>query len=385
MITRPSSTTEITQLMSEIFLNRQSKVTKISDESVLNAIFYAVAKVAQKAEKDIAITESRLFPDNAYGQYLDNIAKTFGIDSRKGASGSSAYVRLFASPGTEYFKSKNTFSGNSGVIFELSEDIVVGSTGIAYAKVRSQDVGSKTNIDPFGISNVNPAPTGHQNVLNEYAAIGGRDLEQDELFRQRIKNNPNIVAKSTISQLIQLYQTINQNVLDVIKEGICDDGRLVLSIVPQNGADFSQTELADLLESSADSVSITDLKPFGESFEIKLKTVDWEPIDIDFRVDLSNNADPDMVRKNIQVALNKFVDFRFWSPTKKVEHTDLLIIVKNIDGVNYVPETFFSPKTDLSIPETRLPRFRGFIMRDMEGNVISDSNNVLNPIFYPNK
>jgi len=385
MITRPSSTTELTQLMSEIFLNRQNKVTKISDESVVNAIFYAVAKVAQKAEKDIAITESRLFPDNAYGEYLDNIAKTFGIDSRKGASGSSAYIRLFAVEGTEYLKTENTFSGNSGVIFELSEDVIVGPTGIAYAKVRSQDVGSKTNIDPFGISNVNPAPTGHQSVLNEYAAIGGRDLEQDELFRQRIKNNPNIVSKSTISQLIQLYQTINSNVLDVVKEGIGDDGRLVLALVPQNGADFSQTELADILEQSADYVSITDLKQFGESFEIKLKNIDWETIDIDFRIDLLDNTDPDIVRKNIQVALNKLVDFRFWSVTKKVEHTDLLTIIKNIDGVSYVPEMFFTPKTDLSISETRLPRFRGFIMRDMEGNVISDSNNVLNPIFYPNK
>lgn len=385
MITKPSSTTELTQLMTEIFLNRQDKVTKISDESVLNAVFFAVAKVAQKAEKDIAITESRLFPDNAYGPYLDNIARTLGIPPRKGSSGSSAYVRIFAQPGTQYLKIDNTFSGNSGVIFELDKDVTVGPTGIVYAKVRSQDVGSTTNIDPFSISNVNPAPAGHQSVVNEYSALGGRDVEQDEIFRQRIKANPNLVARSTVAQLTQLFQNVNDNVLDVLKEGIGNDGRLVLSLIPQNGADFSVTELADMLEYIADYISITDLKQFGESFDIDLRNISWEPIDVEFRVDLLNNVNPDEVRKNIQVAFNKLVDFRFWNPSKTVERTDLLVAVKNINGVRYVPETFFYPKVDITIPETKLPRFRGFIMRDMEGNIISDSQGVLNPIFYPNK
>lgn len=385
MITRISPTIEIVQLLTEIFINRQNKVTKISDESVLNAMFYGIAKVAQKAEKDIAITEARLFPENAYGQFLDEIAQRTGVPPRRGASGSSTFIRIFADPGTQYLRATNTFSGNNGIVFELDEDVTIPTIGYTYVKVRSTDTGERTNVDPLSISTVSPEPSGHDSVLNEYGATGGRDIEQDDVFRQRIKNNPNIVATQTIEYLSQLFQRTNGDILTVIKEGINNAGKQVLAIVTQNGEDLSPTELDDLLGNASDFLSISELRQLGETFGIELKNVDWFPIDIEFRVDLLNNFNPDDVRKNIQIAFSKAIDFRFWTPGSKVEWDDLLEIVKNIDGVRYVPDSFFSPNVDITIPEIQLPRFRGFIMRDLDGNIISDTQGVLNPLFYPNE
>jgi len=61
-----------------------------------------------------------------------------------------------------------------------------------------------------------------------------------------------------------------------------------------------------------------------------------------------------------------------------------LQIVKNVVGVDYVPDEFFSPNTDIELPIGQLPRIRGFIMRDLSGNILFDSGNNLAPIFYEN-
>jgi len=383
MITRPSTTTELKELLIEIFVNRQNKVTKVSDESVLNAIFYGIAKVAQKAEKDIAITESRLFPDNASGEILDQVASTFGISPRFGASGSSTYVRVFADPGTQYTIAGHTFSSTSGIQFQVEEDTTVDTTGFAYIKVRSVDTGAKTNVNAISINTVSPEPTGHRSVTNEYAAFGGRDAEQDDVFRQRIKDNPNVVAQRTVANLVEVFRGINNDVLDVIREGISTDGKLILSVVSQNGVDFTSTELDGLLEGVVNFLSLTELRQTGDNFSVQIKNVEWFPIDVDFRLDIFNNFNPDDVRKDIQTQFSKQLDFRFWKSTDRVEWDDLLGIVKNVNGVRFVPDQFFSPRVDISVPNTMLPRFRSFIMRDLQGNIISDSQGILSPVFYP--
>ena len=57
---------------------------------------------------------------------------------------------------------------------------------------------------------------------------------------------------------------------------------------------------------------------------------------------------------------------------------------KNVEGVRYVPDTHFYPKSDVNVPKYRLPRIRGFIMRDLDGNIIEDNNGVMSDVYYPN-
>jgi len=128
---------------------------------------------------------------------------------------------------------------------------------------------------------------------------------------------------------------------------------------------------------------ISDLNVWGDSIGIQLVNITWEYIDIDFRVQISSSYDVESVRKNIQTNLTKYVDFRFWDINKKVEWDDLLGIVKGTEGVKYVSDKTFLPQVDKTVPISKLPRIRGFIMRNLEGSVISDNNNNLLPIFYP--
>ena len=372
-------------LFLETFINSQNKVTKVSDDSVISGVAGGVARVAGKAEKDVFLALSSLFPDLAYGSQLDQVAQNFGIAPRFVQQGSSVYVRITANPGTVYTQGTHVFTSNNGIQFALEESITISSFGFAYAKVSSTTTGEITNVDAFAISQVTPQPSGHINVINEVPASGGYDLETDDTFKIRIKNGANILAKGTLASLEQIFMLIDNRVLKIYHHGIDDQGKVVIAIVTQNGADLIQNDLDALLEASSSFFSLTDYKPWGRNFYgIKLINIEYQPIDISFRVELDGSRTIDEVRRDIQVQISQSMDYRFFNAnTQKIEWDNLLQIVKSTLGVKYVPDQYFFPRIDTAIELNKLPRMRGFLMLDLQGQVLSNMSGTLNPIYYP--
>lgn len=389
MITKTSATiTNLKNLFIEMFLDKTAKVSNVADGSVVNATAFGVAKVAQKAMKDIAIKEAQIFPDTATGVYLDKAAALYGVSPRKGALGSSTYIRVSANPGTVYDTSV-TFVNKNGIRFQVDEALTVGESGYGYVKVRSINAGYSTNVPPNSITNVSPQTQGHIECTNEYYAIGGRDSEDDETFRIRIKNNLNILSKNTIEYWTQTLSNIDDRVLKVMSAGLDEKGIYNLYVVSQNGIFFTEEELDTLLESAQGYFGISELNIEGKVVGIGIKNIDWFYVGsergLDFRVQLQPDYDVSTVRQNIQVNLTKYLDFRFWTPGKIVEWDDLLDIVKKTDGVKYVPDEYFFPYYDQQVPANQLPRIRGFVMRDQDGNILYDSDSNLSPLFYPSE
>jgi hypothetical protein len=387
-IIRLTTEAELQSVQKETIINKSTKITKVSDNSVLSGMAAGNAKVAKKAIKDIALAVSHLFPDSASGVTLDQVADNHGIAGRLGASQSSTYIRLIADNGTTYIQGTHTFKGASGVLFDLDEaSVAVGTKGYIYAKVRSQATGQITNVNPYIINTVTPAPSGHVGVINEYAATGGRDIESDELFRRRIKEGQAQLSQKTLAYLEQAFMTINSDVLRIIFEGIDQSGKVVLAIVTQNGIDLTVNELATLLDQGSEYFALTEMLPVGnppEATAVILKNVEYQNIDLDFRWSLFDSGLLDATVKEIQVQFAKYVDFRFWdSSTDRVEWDDLLGIIKNTDNVKYVPDTLFTPSTDIIVDRNKLPRFRGFIARDLDGAVLVNQAGTIDPTFYP--
>lgn len=385
MITKITPVEELKQIFLEIFLNKTDKVSDVSDDSVLNAIAYGCGKLTQRTLTNQAIIEGHIFPDSAYGIYLDNLAAIRGAAPRFGAAGSTTYVRVTADEGTSYIAGTHTFTSTSGIVFDLEESKVVGINGYAYLKVRSQQSGLNTNVDALSINNVSPVPQGHVSVVNEYAATGGSDQENDDLFRERIKTNINQLSRTTLSYLEQVFMKINPRVLRLYKGGIDSDGKFNLIVVSVNGQDFTASEFDELLSQSEEYLSLSELLRENSGFALKLNNVDWLPVDIEFRADIDPSYDTNTVRKNIQIQINKLFDYRFWKYGDKIEWENLLYAAKNVEGVRYVPDTHFYPQSDVNVPKYRLPRVRGFIMRDLDGNIIEDNNGILADVFYPNE
>ena len=385
-IVRLTTEQELRAIHAESFINNTTKVNKVNDHSVLSGFIVGNAKTAKKALKDIALATSHLFPDDAVGNALDQVAADHGIADRFVSSQSSTFVRLAADAGTLYQAGVHTVFGNNNITFDLENDITIGSKGFDYVKVRSQTSGILANIDAYIINQVSPVPGGHIGVINEYGATGGRDNEQDDVFRRRIKEGPNILAKGTLSYITQAFINVNSNVLRVIFEGTDMSGKIVLAIATQNGIDLTAGELSDILVNSADFFSLTEINPIGtQTFGIVLKNVEYQFIDVDFRFELFDVTELDAIVKDIQVKFAKAVDFRFWDSSKsKVEADDLLEIVKNAKGVKYVPDTFFIPGEDIVIARTKLPRFRGFIARGLDSSILLNQTGTIDPVFYPN-
>lgn len=385
MITKITPVEELKQIFLEIFLNKTDKVSDVSDDSVLNAIAYGCGKLTQRTLTNQAIIEGHIFPDSAYGTYLDNLAAIRGVSPRFGAAGSTTYVRVTADEGTSYIAGTNTFTSTSGIVFNLEESKTIDVNGYAYLKVRSQQSGLSTNVDALSINNVSPIPQGHVSVVNEYAATGGSDEESDDLFRERIKTSINQLSRTTLSYLEQVFMKINPRVLRLHKGGIDSDGKYNLIVVSINGQNFTGEEFDEMLSKSEEYLSLSELLRENSDFALKLNNVDWLPVDVEFRADIDPSYDVDVVRKNIQIQINKLFDYRFWEYGDKIEWENLLYAAKNVEGVRYIPDTHFYPQSDVNVPKYRLPRVRGFIMRDLEGNIIEDNNGVLTDVFYPNE
>lgn len=383
---KPSTSKERRLLFLESLLNGTDKISKISDNSVVSGIASGIAKVAGKAEKDIILAVSQLFPDSSFGDQLDQVAADHGISSRLGAIGSSTYVRIVADPGTIYLANTHIFLSSKGTRFELEADLTVGSLGFVYAKVRSSSFGEVTNVDPLTIAQVSPTPSGHIEVVNEYKATGGRDYEDDDTFRIRIKDGANILAKGTVAALEQVFMNINSKVLRVFNQGVGADGKIGLAIATQNGADLTETELNEILAKSTKYFSLTELKSFGtKNSGIFLKNIEYQYVDISFRADIDNSYNSDDIRISIQSNIAKYLDFRFFdSLSQRVEWDNLLEICKSTPGIKYIADQYFYPRVDLTIDPYKLPRVRSFLMLNLQGQVISNYSGTLSPVFYPN-
>lgn len=382
---KPSNSRDRKKLFQSILLNKTNKVSKISDFSVLSGISAGIAKVAGKAEKDIFIALAQLFPDLAFSSQLDNVASLYGISPRLGATKSTTYVRVVGDPGTQYLQNTHVFENTEGVQFVPEYDFTIGSFGFGYLKVRSVNSGKDTNVDAGTITKVNPQPQGHQYVVNEYKATGGRDIESDDDFRQRIIEGGNIFAKSTLTQITQVFQLNNPEILRVQYYGISPNGKNRLGITTVSGVLLTTQELNDLITQSSSMLSLSDSNPYGyQQHGVQLENIEYQPIDISFRVELFNNFNPDDIRRDIQISISKYLDHRYFDPiNQKVEWDELLTIVKNTKGVKYVSDEYFFPKTDISIHREKLPKLRGFLMLDLNGNIIQSFTGDFSPSFYP--
>lgn len=388
MFTQITTVEEFKAIFIEMMLNKTNVVSKVTEGSAVNAMAFGNAKNAQKNNKDVALLESYMFPDVATGSKLDGVSRLNGFSQRFGAKKSSTYLLLVANAGTQYLQDTVTFKSVNGIEFELETDITVGPIGWTYAKIRSLTTGSIACAEALSINQVTPQPVGHQYCVNEYEAQYGTDFEIDDVFRKRVKQGADVMSRGTIGAIEQSLMKINDNVLRVYYAGLDVQGRLILSVLSQNGIDFLDSEFNDMLIRAEKYFTLSEMRPLGyRGFGVTLQNVQWQPIDVSFRVKLEPNAVSDLVRKDIQIKMNKYLDYRYFDLTTNatVNWTDLLDIVKNTDNVRYVMDAFFYPLADVKIDVYKLPRIRGFRMLDENGNLISDTQGILNPVYYPNQ
>ena len=384
-----TSSEELAQIFIENLINNTSKITKVSDGSIVGAIAQANGKLANLILKDISIIQSGLFVDTATGDALDEYAKREGFPSRFGPNGSSTFIRLVGAPGTTYLSGTHFLTSSNGLLFTFSANVTIPSFGYIYARISSTTTGQNTNVPPLSITKISPSPVGHIYCINEYAAIGGQDSENDDNFRERLIKGANILSRDTLSFYEQLFMKFNNRVLRLVHLGTNSSSKVVLGIVCVDGGLLTSDELLDLTKKSEKYFSLRDYRPNGTTgdYGVLIQNMNFQAIDFDFRIKINTNFIQDDVRKDIQIALNKIYDYRFWD-SNIVEWDDALQTVKSVDGVDYVNDEFFKINTqakDLTLQAKYLPRVRSFVMRDLDNNILVDLSGNLNPTYFNNQ
>lgn len=364
--------TDREQIMAEIFLSKQNKVTKISTGSVLSAFFSAIARLVGMVEKDIAIYMSRLYPDLAFGAYLDDCAKMFGIPSRFNASPANVYLRLFAAPGTIYSNTID-FRSLTGNTFRLITSQTIPSSGVMYALAISTTAGQAGNVDSFTINSLSPSPSGHIGVLNESMGFGGQDSESDISLRSRIKNTFNIVAKDTVSSLVQACIKINPLIYQVYNNGCTAGGKIDLRVLTSNGTLLTNSQLLLLEQGIRPYLSLRDMSYFNKSnSSVLLSNIDIYHIDISMQIQLTPEANIDKVRRDMQVKVNTHIN-QFLFKLGTLQWEDIFALCRSIEGIQYIPIESFSWKEDYPITSPRFPKLRGFVLKDLNNNILSNN------------
>lgn len=376
-------------------IQTSNKVSKISPDSVLNSYFYSIAKTGQRVNKDVLVSAMKLFPDAAFGDQLDGIAERRGLPDRFAATQASTYVFVRGDSGTSYVKATHFLVSDDGQQYEFDQDFTMPAIGYTYQKIRSLQVGSNQDVDPFKITKLSPAPVGHGAVYNEYIVEGGSDNEGDTDFRNRIKIGVNELATDTLSKYEQILREINNRVLNVYKGGFDDStGKYIIYVSTINGVDFTSgvgSELEELENGLLSYLSFVD-----QEVGVDIRNITYTTVDVSLRVDL-NTSESDEARIDMQKNMQKKYDWRYWEFTDTISWLEMFLIAKQSKYVNNILEKYFiitvtvdgSPTdynlvTDnIVIPEFTLPRFRSFRMYDLDGTIISDTQGVLNPAYFP--
>jgi hypothetical protein len=336
--------------------------------------------------KDVALLEGHIYPDMAVGDMLDDISLLYGYSKRFGAKQSTTYIRVVGNAGTTYLAGTQVFSGSNNIMFDLVSNYTIPSFGYGYAKVRSRTSGSDTNVSALSINKVTPAPSGHQYCINEYMASYGCDSEDDDLYRQRLKDGYNSLSRSTMSQIEQAFMKCNENILKLYYGGLDEQNRIILLVLTETAIDLTTNEFNDILLKSSKFFGLNELRSDNfNGYNIFLKNMTIQPIDVSFRVKLNDGAVIDNIRKDIQIRMSKFMDFRYFKPGSTIQWTSLLDIVRFTNDVVFVPDANFYPMSDIQTDPYKIPIMRGFQMLDLDGNILQDFSGYLNPAYYPNE
>ena len=183
------------------FAVTDGKATKVGVNSVLEGLLYGIAKTGQVLNKDVLNLAADNNIDLAFGSQLDNYALKNGYPLRFASTQSSTYIFIVANVGTIYIANTHQFISINGEIFNLTENVTITSLGFTYAKIISVNSSSGTNVNANTIVKCNPAPIGHLYCWNDFNCVGGRDIEGDQDFRNRLKQTLNILSVGTIAFL----------------------------------------------------------------------------------------------------------------------------------------------------------------------------------------
>ena len=151
-------------------------------QDIIGSIAYELANITETELNTIA---DRAFVATAQGDDLDRVGADYGIARRQAAS-AIVYLEI---TGDEFaIINQNVKAVFNNLVFTVQEYKKINSSGVATVKARCETIGSIGNVPANSITEFLTDYAGLKTVTNPEPSYDGFDKEDDEIYRQRIKD-----------------------------------------------------------------------------------------------------------------------------------------------------------------------------------------------------
>lgn len=249
----------VSQILNDLitdFLAVQNKVTYFGKDSVIRAIFYAIANVIFELWNDVVQIKRNQYVLTAQGENLDLLASRYNL-TRNGPQKSSVIVVFKGEEGTVIPKLTLLRSRYTGELYETTSDLILGRnslSGYYFSSIELGDAvvavsinaGSNSKVEPNELTDVvNPIP-GLLSLTNYLPSSGGGDIETDSELRERISEFPKIFSQGTQAFYERITRAAAPDAKWVRVEYSPLSGGTEIYLGRQNLAAYSDTELANI-------------------------------------------------------------------------------------------------------------------------------------------
>ena len=151
-------------------------------QDIIGSIAYELANITETEFNTIL---SRAFVSTAQGEDLDNVGADYGIPRREEAA---AIVQLEITGDEFAVVNQNVKVIFNNLIYTVQEYKKIGASGVVTVKAKCDALGTIGNVPADSITQFLTDYEGLRTVTNPEPAYDGFDREEDEIYRQRIKD-----------------------------------------------------------------------------------------------------------------------------------------------------------------------------------------------------
>ena len=177
-------------------------------QDIIGSIAYELANITETELDKIA---DKAFVETAQGDDLDRVGADYGIERREEAA-AIVYLEI---TGDEFAViNQNVKAVYNNLVFTVQEYKKINSSGVATVKAKCETMGVIGNVPANTITEFLTDYAGLKTVTNPEPSYDGFNREDDEIYRQRIKD---YLASDSANCNKEQYETWAREVTGVLK------------------------------------------------------------------------------------------------------------------------------------------------------------------------
>lgn len=336
-----------------------TRATKIDPEQVntagsdVNIVVASASFLAYEIVLQLIERVNSLLLDGAAGEDLDRLAfDRYGLtrEAASAAVGDVRFYRTAATAGAGSVPIGTKLATLTGVEYITTTTATFGATDLeASAEVRAVSAGKATQVGANTIRRIDqPAALfdATLQVNNDAATAGGEDAEEDDVFRERVRDYFSTVRRGTLSAIEFGARQVEGIVSSQAIEALTSDGQpaRVVSLYVADGSGVASRALGQAVFTALDEYRAAGIA-------VLVNTSIPQIVPIQLSLAFKAGVDTASLTENIRAAIVEFVNSL--AVNGKLYRAQLFTVLQRFESDGLVPNegTIVAPTGDL-LPAT---------------------------------